>query len=166
MTGLRGRGGSRCDPAGLGIPSRSALASADRVTTSAPWPEAGAARGPLAWSDHELADVIRGITFPVLTPEAQRENQFLEALESGVFRDAFESGAIKRKKPGRRPGKQERRRDLYLALYLECLAKNERNVGLADVEFIKRAPVEFNITPPTARNRLSEVKKRLSTERL
>jgi hypothetical protein len=129
-------------------------------------------RGVLAMSYDEVSAFIRdnGITFPVLTPEAeaeaQRENEFFEALESGVVRDAFESGAIHRKKPGRRPGEQERRREAYLALYRDCLIKNERNIGLADVEFVKRATVEFSITPASARNRLSEVKKRLSTDRL
>jgi hypothetical protein len=90
-----------------------------------------------------------------------------EAIEIGAIEvaiEAFESGAIYRKKPGRRPGEQPRRREDYLALYRQCLSEKERNIGLADSEFIERAMAEFNVTKPSARNRLSEVKKILSPD--
>jgi hypothetical protein len=80
-------------------------------------------RGVLAMSDAELSAFIRdiGITFPVLTPEAkaeaQRENEYLEAHESGAVREAFESGAIWRKKPG----PEAKREEEYRRLRLECL---------------------------------------------
>jgi hypothetical protein len=111
-------------------------------TDLAPWPTLGTARGPLAWSDEELAAFIRDnhITFPGPTAESERQPEarleaLIEAIESGAIEaviEAIESGAIHRKKPGRRPGEQERRREAYLALYKDCLIKNERNIGLAD----------------------------------
>ena len=140
----------------------------------APWPAPGAARGPLAWSDDELADVIRDnhIAFPGPTaefepqPEARLE-ALNEAVESGVIEaviEAIESGALRRKKPGRRPGEQPQRREDYLALYRECLSENAGNIGLADTEFVRRATAKFNVAKPSARNRLSEVKKILSPD--
>jgi hypothetical protein len=123
----------------------------------APWPAPGAARGPLAWSDDELAGVIRdnGIAFPVLTPEAeaeaQRENKFLEALESGVVREAFESGAIGRKKPGRRPG-TSRKRDAYRLLAQACLDEAAGRSKKAEQDFIKIACAQARITPERAKN--------------
>jgi hypothetical protein len=130
-------------------------------------------RGPLAWSDDELSAFIRDnpITFQAPTAESEPEARLEalnEAIESGAIEaviEAIESGAIHRKKPGRRPGEQEQRREAYFALYRDCLIKNERNIELADAEFVERAMAELNVTEPTARNRLSEVKKRLSTDR-
>ena len=126
-------------------------------TDLAPWPAPGTARGPLAWSDEEHAAFIRdnGITFPVLTPEAeaetQRENEFLEALESGVVREAFESGAIRRKKPGRRPG-TSRKRDAYRFLAQACLDAAGGRSKKAEQDFIKIACAEANIGPERAKN--------------
>ena len=37
-----------------------------------PWSASGAARGPFAWSEDELADVIRGMTFPEPDSRGQR----------------------------------------------------------------------------------------------
>jgi hypothetical protein len=129
-------------------------------------------RGVLV-SDDELSAFIRGnhITFPAPTAESEPEARLEalnEAIESGAIEtviEAIESGAIYRKKPGRKPGEQERRREAYFALYRDCLIKNERNIELADAEFVERAMAELNVTESTARNRLSEVKKRLSTDR-
>ena len=45
-------------------------------TDLAPWPAPGTARGPLAWSDDELAGVIRGMTVPEPTPEAKAEAEW------------------------------------------------------------------------------------------
>jgi hypothetical protein len=131
-------------------------------TDLGPWPTLGTARGPLAWSDEEHAALIRDnhITFP--GPTAESEPQPEARLEAVI--EAIESGAIHRKKPGRKAGEQERRREAYLALYKDCLIKNERNIGLADAEFAERAMAEFNVTAPTARNRLSEVKKIVSPD--
>jgi hypothetical protein len=126
-------------------------------TDLGPWPAPGTARGPLVWSDDELADVIRdnGITFPVLTPEAEaeakRDNEFLEALESGVVREAFESGAIRRKKPGRRPG-TSRKRDAYRFLAQACLDAAGGRSKKAEQDFIKIACAEANIGPERAKN--------------
>ena len=113
-------------------------------------------RGILAMSDAEISAFIRdnGITFPVLTPEAkaeaQRENEFLEALESGAVREGFESGAIRRKKPGRMPG-TSRKRDAYRFLAQACLDAAGGRSKKAEKDFIKIACAEANIGPERAK---------------
>jgi hypothetical protein len=108
-------------------------------------------------SDAEISVFIRdnGITFPALTPDAeaaaQRENEFLEALESGVVREAFESGAIRRKKPGRRPG-TSRKRDAYRFLAQACLDDAGGHSKKAERNFIEIACAEANIGPERAKN--------------
>jgi hypothetical protein len=108
-------------------------------------------------NDDELTAFIRdiGITFPLLTPEAiaeaQRENEFLEALESGAVREAFESGAIKRKKPGRRPG-TSRKGAAYRFLAQVCLNEAGGRSKKAEKEFIKIACAKAGITPERAKN--------------
>jgi hypothetical protein len=108
-------------------------------------------------SGSEISVFIRdnGITFPVLTPDAeaaaQRENEFLEALESGVVREAFESGAIRRKKPGRRPG-TSRKRDVYRFLAQACLDDSGGHSKKAERNFIKIACAEAHIGQERAKN--------------
>jgi hypothetical protein len=123
---------------------------------AAPWPTPF--RGVLAMSDNELSAFIRdsGITFPVLTPEAkadvQRENEYLEAHESGAVREAFESGALRRKKPGRRkttkPTMARRRRGRPSSHDEEILKALRRDhPGDCKAEF--RAVLEENGVPET-----------------
>ena len=114
--------------------------------------------GPLAErTDDELTAFTRdiGITFPVLTPEAiaeaQRENEFLEALESGAVREAFESGAIGRKKPGRRPG-TSKKPAAYRFLAQACLDDAGGHSKKAERNFIEIACAEANIGPERAKN--------------
>jgi hypothetical protein len=119
-------------------------------------------RGVLAMSDAELSAFIRdiGITFPVLTPEAkaeaQRENEYLEAHESGAVREAFESGAIWRKKPGRTPG-ESKERAAARAIAQACLDKAAGRSRFAKQTFINRAPDELHIGPDSAKNLWYEV---------
>jgi hypothetical protein len=108
-------------------------------------------------SDAEILAFIRdnGITFPVLTPdveaEARQENEFLEALESGVVREAFERGAIRRKKPGRRPG-TSKKRDAYRFLAQACLDDAGGHAKKAERNFINIACAEANIGEESAKN--------------
>ena len=179
-----------------------------KKTDLGPWPAVGAARGPLAWSGDELADVIRFICahsgpepspleLPAEDPEEAYWRLFREEVEiirelranhptaaqlamsaeeiTSYYRRLTPSPRneaqrqadlkiVSREQPGRKPGEQPQKLDDYLALYRKCLSENEGNVGLADGEFVERAMAEFNVTEPTARNRLSEVKKRLSPD--
>jgi hypothetical protein len=108
-------------------------------------------------SDDEIAAVFRDTskTFTERTPEAiaeaQRASEFLEALESGVIREAFESGAIGRKKPGRRPG-ISRKRDAYRFLAQECLDEAGGRSKRAERNFIKIACRVAGITQERAKN--------------
>jgi hypothetical protein len=101
-------------------------------------------------SDDELTAFIRdnGITFPVLTPEAEaearRENKFLEALESGAVREGFESGAIWRKTPGPKAKREEE----YRRLRLECLRDFPDDEKSARIRF----RVLSRLNPRYARN--------------
>jgi hypothetical protein len=149
MNGLRGRGGSRRGSGGLGIPPRPAPASV---------------RGPLAWSDDELLAVSSVVGFPELTPEekaeAQRENRFFEALESGVVREAFESGAIGRKTPGRRPVGA-----VYLEMAQKSLDKANGNFARARETFIEQAMKLRGIQRDSAATRWAEAVKKLFPDR-
>jgi hypothetical protein len=114
-------------------------------------------------SDDELSAFVRdiGITFPELTPEAmaeaQRENEFLEALESGAVREAFESGAIGRKKPGPKPGQGPYKWEAYAFLAQACLTHAAGSLKQAKKEFIRIASAEARIDPDSAENRWYEV---------
>ena len=117
-------------------------------TDLAPWPAPGtAARGQLAWSDEEHAAFIRdnNIIFPGPTPKSEpqpeaRLEALNEAIESGLIEvviEAFESGAIRRKKPGRKQGKLlARASDREIAH--ECLTKARGNARAAMTAFIDR----------------------------
>jgi hypothetical protein len=118
-----------------------------------PWPAPGAARGPLAWSDEEHAAFIRDhhITFPGPTAEPQPEAR-LEALN-----EAIESGAIHRKKPGRRPGESKERGALVRAVAQACLDKAGGRTGIAKRTFIERVCAEMHIGRDRADNLWYEV---------
>jgi hypothetical protein len=174
MTSLRGPDGSPSDPDELVGSSGSAPASADASPDSpiekrAPWPAPDAARGPLAWSDDELAGVIRDnhITFPSPTAESESESRFgtrlealNEAVESGAiatFIEAVESGAIGRKKPGRKPGESKERDALVRVIAQACLDKAGGRSGIAKRTFIERVCAEMHIGRDRADNLWYEV---------
>ena len=123
-------------------------------------------RGVLAMGDDELAVFIRdsGITFPVLTPEAEaearRENEFLEAHESGAVREAIESGAIWRKKPGRKLV-----RAVYLEMAQKCLDEANGNLARARETFIEQAMKSQRIKRESAESRWAEAIKTLFPDR-
>ena len=132
-----------------------------------PWPAPGAARGPLAWSDDELAGVIRDnhITFPGPTAESEpqpeaRLEALNEAIESGAIEaviEAIESGAIHRKKPGRKPGESKERDALVRAVAQACLDKAGGRSGIAKRTFIERVCAEMHIGRDRADNLWYEV---------
>ena len=115
-------------------------------TDLAPWPAPGTARGPLAWSDEEHAAFIRdnNIIFPGPTPESEpqpeaRLEALNEAIESGLIEvviEAFESGAIRRKKPGRKQEALGARPTGRLRT--QCLTKARGNARAAMTAFIDR----------------------------
>jgi hypothetical protein len=147
MTSLRGPDGSPSDPDDLVGSSGSAPASPDSpLEKRAPWPAPGAARGPLAWSDDELAGVNRDnhITFPPPTAESESQPEarleaLNEAIESGAIVaviEAIESGALERKRPGRKLGKAlARASDDKIAH--DCLTEARGNVKAAKRAFVE-----------------------------
>jgi hypothetical protein len=124
-------------------------------TDLGPWPAPGSARGPLAWSDDELADVIRGMTFPEPTPEAEAEAQW----EAKLFA-AIESGAIERKSPGRKPV-----RAVYLKMAQKCLDEANGNFARARETFIEQAMKFRRIKRESAQSRWAEAIKTLFPDR-
>jgi hypothetical protein len=166
MTRLRGPDGSPSDPDDLVGSSGSAPASAAPMKNLAPWPAPGESRvrGPLGWTDEETAAYFRNFTFPELTPEekaeARRENEFLEALGSGVVREAFESKAIYRKTPGRKPVGA-----IYLKMAQKCLDKANGNFARARETFIEQAMELRGIQRGSAESRWAEAVKTLFPDR-
>jgi hypothetical protein len=129
-------------------------------------------RGVLAMSDDELSVVIRdnNITFPGPTAESESESRLearLEAVNEAIDRglievviEAFESGAIGRKKPGRKPRLNGTEQDdKYLALWRKCVDVCRGDTDRARIKFFRDGPEKLNVTEGTMRNALSRLKR-------
>jgi hypothetical protein len=105
-------------------------------------------RSALAMSPEESDAYIRDheIKFPVLTPE----DKAAAAWDAKLF-EAIESGAIGRKKPGRRPGKSKER-DAVRAVAQECLTAAGGHSGKAKQAFIKQIRARNHIGSDRADN--------------
>jgi hypothetical protein len=122
-------------------------------------------------SEDELTAFIRenNITFPSPSAESESESGSrlggrLEALneliESGaipVVIEAIESGAIGRKKPGRKPGESKERDALVRAIAQACLNKAGGRSGIAKRTFVERVCAEMHIGRDRADNIWYEV---------
>ena len=145
MTSLRGPDGSPSDPDDLVGSSGSALAPTDPLVKK-PIP------GPLAWSDDVLLAVSSVLGFPEPTPEEKAEAQWEDKVVA-----AIESGAIGRKKPGRKPGESKERDALVRAVAQACLDKAGGRSGIAKQTFIERVCAEMHIGRDRADNLWYEV---------
>ena len=101
-------------------------------------------------TDDELTDFIRDNRIDFYCgsdPEAERETRILEAIESG---------AVDRKKPGRKP--ELERVDKYRVLRRELFGKERFSNSLgARMRFLKVAKKRFKVDRRTAENNWSRL---------